>query len=215
VAALVVTHEHNDHAAHTEALARQLTCPVYLHHGIAAPRVRSRFEVRGYDVRTSFTVGTLTVDALVVPHDAPHVALRVSSRDRAFAVVTDLGHVPRDLATFVGACDAALVEANYCPELLATGPYPERLRRRVAGPLGHLANAQTAELARALRGTRLVRLYLGHISRANNTPERALAEVRRSSGTLDVRVVPNGTPRLLDVPAGRRVPTEQLALAFC
>lgn len=213
VSAIVVTHEHNDHAAHLEGLARQLRCPVLLHRGIKAPRVRARFDVHTYEPGAPFAVGALTVDALAVPHDAPQVALRVTSADRAFAIVTDLGHVPRGLAPFLGACDAALVEANHCPELLAFGPYPPRLRERVGGHLGHLANAQTAELAGNLLGSRLVRLYLGHISRANNTPERALGEVRRRSGNLDVRVVPNGAPQLLDVPLGRRVAT-QLAFGF-
>jgi hypothetical protein len=37
--------------------------------------------------------------------------------------------------------------------------------------------------------------------------------VRRRSGNLDVRVVPNGAPQLLDVPLGRRVAT-QLAFGF-
>jgi hypothetical protein len=30
-----------------------------------------------------------------------------------FGVATDLGHVPAPLAPFLGACDAALLEANY------------------------------------------------------------------------------------------------------
>jgi len=214
VDAIVITHHHNDHAAHLEPHARAVRAPVYLHRGIDAPQVRSRYEVRTYEARAPFIVGGLTVEALVVPHDAPQVAIRVSSATHAFAVATDLGHVPRDLARFVGQCDAALVEANYCPELLRFSPYPPRLKARVAGGLGHLANEQTAELAAALVGMRLRRLYLGHVSRTNNTPERALAAVAKRSGPLDVRVVDNGVPSVLAF-EGRGAPApSQLTLGF-
>jgi phosphoribosyl 1,2-cyclic phosphodiesterase len=223
---IVVTHHHSDHAGHLEPLARACRAPVFLHRGIDAPRVRARYNVIPYDTRAPFTVerarqagsddpgGTLAVEALPVPHDAPQVALRVSSRTHAFGIATDLGRVPRDLPSFLGSCDAVLVEANHCPELLRWGPYPPRLRARVAGGLGHLANEETAELAWALAGTRVKRLYLGHISRANNTPERALDVVKRRAGKLDVRVVLHGVPQVLAVPSGGAPAPMQLGLPF-
>jgi len=201
---IVVTHEHHDHIAHLEAHARALGVPVHLHAGIGARRVRERYEVRGYDAGAAFRVGALCVEALAVPHDAPQVALRISTTSgerRAFGLVTDIGHVPADLAPFLGACDAALVEANYCPELLWSGPYPTHLKRRVSGGVGHLANQETAELASKLVGSRLSRLFLGHISRTNNMPERALATVRQRSGSLDVRPILPGVVTVLDIEA--------------
>jgi len=215
VDAIVITHHHNDHAAHLEPHARAVRAPVYLHRGIDAPQVRSRYEVRTYEARAPFIVGGLTVEALVVPHDAPQVAIRVSSATHAFAVATDLGHVPRDLARFVGQCDAALVEANYCPELLRFSPYPPRLKARVAGGLGHLANEQTAELASKLRGSRLSRLYLGHISRSNNTPERALAAVRPRCVGFDVHAIPHGVPHAFDVTRGVVASASYMQLGLC
>src|SRR5690606_24605997 len=100
----------------------------------------------------------------------------------AFGYVTDAGHVPRDLPAFLGACDLALIEANYCPELLHLGPYPPRLKRRVSGGSGHLANHEAAELASVLRSSRVRKLLLGHVSRANNTPDRALLAVQARAG---------------------------------
>jgi phosphoribosyl 1,2-cyclic phosphodiesterase len=210
VSGVVVTHHHGDHMAQLEPLARALRAPAYLHRGILADVVRRRLDVREYVPGTTLHVGPFAVDALPVPHDAPQVAIAVSAGGRRFAVVTDLGHVPAGLAAMLADCDAALVEANHCRELLAIGPYPPRLRDRVAGDEGHLSNVQTAELARRLTGTRLARLYLGHISRANNTPERALETVHRRAPGLDVEAIPNGVPCILDV--GCR-PT-QLAFGF-
>ena len=198
--AIVITHHHGDHIAHLEPHARASRAPIYLHPGIdVLRRVREKYEVRSYEPRRPFAIGPFVIEALSIPHDAPQVALRIATRTHAFGVATDLGHVPRDLAAFLGSCDSVLLEANYCAQMLETGPYPPRLKRRVAGDIGHLDNEQTAELAATLIGTRLRRIYLGHISRTNNTPDRALAAVRKRSGSLEVCAVLNGVPQVLDV----------------
>jgi phosphoribosyl 1,2-cyclic phosphodiesterase len=141
--------------------------------------------------------------------------LRVSAGGLRFAIATDLGHVTRDLRDLLGGCDLVMIEANHCPELLETGPYPPKLKRRVAGPLGHLANHQTADLAAALEDTRVSRLVLSHISRTNNTPERALDAVASRVRRLPVEVMPHGEPRRLEVQGARRmVRAEQLGFGF-
>ena len=179
VDAIVLTHHHGDHFSHAEPLARALRAPLFFHAGISAQRVRKKWEVREYDTKTPFVAGGFEVRAMPIPHDAPQVALSfTSSDDVRFAVATDLGHVPASLASFLGGCDAALLEANYCPLMLEDGPYPPRLKQRIRGGFGHLANEQTAEIAARLVGTRIGALYLGHLSRANNSPARALEVVR-------------------------------------
>jgi phosphoribosyl 1,2-cyclic phosphodiesterase len=224
VDAVVVTHQHGDHFSQAEPLARALRVPLYMHAGISANRVRARWDVRTYDVGVPFRAGGFEVTSLAIPHDAPQVALAVTSPDGTrFGLATDLGRVPDSLIPFLGACDAALVEANYCPDMLAVGPYPEHLRRRIRGGLGHLANEQTADLAASLVGSRLGKLYLGHISRSNNSPERAIAVVVPRCRGLDVEAVPHGASRVLDVARTGRLRRhlngqwragEQLALAF-
>jgi phosphoribosyl 1,2-cyclic phosphodiesterase len=214
---IVVTHHHGDHIAQLEPLARALKAPIFLHRGIAATSARKRWEVREYDSVTPATVAGFELRAMVVPHDAPQVALALTASDGArFGVATDLGHVPAPLASFLGACDAALLEANYCPRMLADGPYPPRLKQRIGGGFGHLANEQTAELAARMVGMRLGDLYLGHLSRTNNTPERALAAVAPRARGIAVHVVPHGVSRAIDVKRGALGPArgEQLALAL-
>jgi len=213
---IVVTHHHGDHAYCLASLARSFRAPVFLHAGIDEHRVRQRFDVREYVPGVPFSIGPFEIDALRVPHDAPQVALRVTADDRSFGMVTDLGHVPRGLATFLGRCDTVLVESNYCPRMLAEGPYPPRLQGRVAGPLGHLSNEDAAELVAELRGMRTTRVLLGHVSRHNNTPARALEVVRARLGeraAIAVEVVRNGSPLAVDVDRSYApAPFEQIPL---
>jgi phosphoribosyl 1,2-cyclic phosphodiesterase len=201
--AIVVTHQHGDHIAHLEPIARTVGAPIYLHQGITAPRARARYNVRSYVAGEAFEVGPFEVSTLVVPHDAPQVALRVRVGALGFGLVTDLGRAPAELTPFLGACDEAIVEANYCPDMMRAGPYPPHLQDRVTGNYGHLANGQTSALAASLQGTKLRRMWLGHLSQVNNTPALALASVRASAPELDVEVLLHGEPKVIDVLPGR------------
>jgi phosphoribosyl 1,2-cyclic phosphodiesterase len=208
-----VTHDHGDHAAHALPLARALRAPVYAHPGVAIPRARKRLDVQEYEPGRVTTVGPFVVEAVAVPHDAPHVALRISAGGRRLAIATDLGHSTRAVRDLLAGADLVLLEANYCPRMLEDGPYPPRLKARVSGPVGHLANEQAAELAASLEDTRVGRLILAHLSRTNNTPERALAVVGARLRRLPVEALPHGVPRRFDVVVGPRS-VEQLALGF-
>jgi phosphoribosyl 1,2-cyclic phosphodiesterase len=210
-----VTHDHGDHAAQAMPLARALRMPIYAHDGVALDRARRRLEVRTYVPGRAVAVGPFLVESLAIPHDAQHVALRVSAAGRRVAIATDLGHATRELRALMAGSDLVMLEANYCPRLLETGPYPLRLKRRVGGPLGHLSNEQAADLAASLEDTRVSQLVLVHVSRTNNSPERAHAVVAGRLRRLPVEALPHGVPRRYEVARGAwSAAAEQLALAL-
>lgn len=208
---VVVTHHHEDHSAKLEPLVRALRTPAFLHDGVVAPRVRARFPVERFEANGSFTVGPFTVRSRTIPHDAPQVALRIEANGRALGWVTDLGHVPDGLANFLEGCQTVFLEANYDAELLAFGPYPPRLRDRVAGPFGHLDNVDTAKLVAALGRLGVERVKLAHLSAVNNSPARALAAVFARAPKMPVDVIDHGVPTPFEVARGSR-PGVQLAL---
>jgi phosphoribosyl 1,2-cyclic phosphodiesterase len=168
-------------------------------------------EVRRYEIGRDFRIGEVTVTTVQVPHDAAQVAVRVSGATAAVGVATDVGRVTPGLVGLLADCDAALVEANHCTEMLAFSEYPDVVKRRVGGGLGHLSIEQTAELAARLVGSRLSKLWLGHLSRSNNTPSRALEVVASRARRIDVDVVPGTSAVALDV---RSIRPYQLGLPF-
>ena len=145
-----------------------------------------------------------------VPHDAPQVALVLSDQDDRVGLVTDLGYVPSRLHAFLSDCRAVLIESNHDRAMLDLGPYPRRLRERVAGNAGHLSNEQTAGLLRRL-SRHVEQVVLMHISETNNTPERArevaLGALRR--GSIDLRLAHQRRPLILE---GRRAVQLRLTL---
>ena len=94
-------------------------------------------------------------------------------------MLTDLGSVTPHVVAAYQDCDALVLECNHEPDLLAAGPYPASLKRRVGGNLGHLSNQQAAALLAQCNLDRLQHLVLSHLSEQNNTPAHALDQVHR------------------------------------
>jgi phosphoribosyl 1,2-cyclic phosphodiesterase len=94
---------------------------------------------------------------------------------RRLGVLSDAGCATPHMRAMLSGCDGLMLEFNHDPQMLAAGPYPGKLKRRVGGTLGHLSNAQAAGLLAALDCTRLQHLVLTHLSEVNNTPEHARA----------------------------------------
>jgi len=78
-------------------------------------------------------------------------------------------------------CDGVVLESNHCPEMLANGPYPESLKRRIRSSRGHLSNVAASEALRSL-GADVSQIILAHLSEINNTMARARAGARAGLG---------------------------------
>ncbi|HEY8431941.1 MAG TPA: MBL fold metallo-hydrolase [Sandaracinaceae bacterium] len=216
--AIVITHAHADHAGKLAACARSFGAPVYATEATLR-RVPPLEGVRttAYGCATPFDVGPVRIHPAPIPHDAPQVALVVEHAWARAAIVTDLGSVPKSLVRHLEGCQLVMIESNHDPDMLARGPYPEFLKRRVASPLGHLSNAQAAELIAKL-GPETCEVVLMHVSRHNNTPLLALRTAQRALNgrKVKLRVAQQDVPIDLHVrwsaTVRRRMHEAQLAL---
>lgn len=177
VSAFLGTHPHGDHIGKLDVCARHFDAPVFVSNA-----TRRRLDLHGVRTRVfgrnaPFDVGAIRVDPMPVPHDAPQVALVFEHLLARAAIVTDLGHVPRGLAEHVAGCQALLLESNHDPAMLAAGPYPDFLKRRIASRNGHLSNEQAAALLATL-GPDTRDVVLMHLSTRCNVPMLALAAAR-------------------------------------
>lgn len=174
---LVITHPHGDHAGKAAEVARHFDCPVFMTEATQRRLPLPHAKKRIFGFNTPFDVGAIRVAPMPVPHDAPNVALVFAHQAARAGMVTDLGHVPKKLAAHFEGCQLVLLESNHDPAMLAEGPYPDFLKKRVAARTGHLSNQQAAHLiARLGRETREV--VLMHLSETNNRPMLAMAQAR-------------------------------------
>jgi len=175
--AVLVTHEHSDHIRGIGPLARKYKIPVLMTAGTrASGRLGALPVERIIAPGVPFEVGGFEIVPVPVAHDAAEPSQFVFHRaGKKLGLLTDLGSITASVIEAYQACDALLVEANHDPVMLACGPYPASLKRRVAGQWGHLSNAQTQSLLQQLDISRLQHLVIGHISQTNNSICRAAA----------------------------------------
>ena len=173
--ALLVTHEHGDHVGGVIPLAHRFDIPVYASHGtlrVLTERDLDQRLAHAFVAAEPVTLGELTVLPVPVPHDAREPTQYVITHgELAIGILTDLGHVTPFVIESYRKCNAILMESNHDAEMLRTGDYPARLKRRIAGKLGHLSNAQAAGFLEDVIHDGLTHVVIGHISEQNNAKE--------------------------------------------
>ena len=70
--------------------------------------------------------------------------------------------------------------SNYDAEMLTNGLYPEYLKNRIRANNGHLDNIDAAEFLADIYNKHLKYIFLCHLSKDNNTPEKARESVTRA-----------------------------------
>jgi phosphoribosyl 1,2-cyclic phosphodiesterase len=195
IAAIVLTHEHNDHARGAASFSKKWGVRLAGSRGTYAAGGFGAVDIEGWDVLepgTARTYGALTVTGVPIPHDAAGPVAYVLAGDGAtMGHATDFGHVTRTLVEAFRPCDTVVMESNYDPAMLRDGSYPWSLKERILGRFGHLSNGDVADyIARGL-GETCRTLVLGHLSRKNNHPELARMSAEnalRRRGRTEVRL---------------------------
>jgi len=187
---VLVTHGHLDHARSAGVLARRNRALLH-----CSQAIMNNASIRRHKRLATLTIGStaelpnaretdaVRVSPVEIPHDAPPtVAFKLEHAGRRAVILTDMG-VPRpEVAARLRGAHVLVLEFNHDERMLAVGPYPATLKRRIAGNAGHLSNSQAARMLRDLADEHLHTLVLAHLSAHNNTPELALEAAR---GTLD------------------------------
>jgi phosphoribosyl 1,2-cyclic phosphodiesterase len=196
LAAVLLTHEHGDHARGAAAFSAKWGVPLYGTRGTYAAAGLGALDIAGYKVLEAGATcrfGALAVSAVRVPHDAAEPVAFVVAADGGAVLghATDLGLLSRGIVQSFAACDAVLVESNYDPEMLRNGSYPWSLKERILGPYGHLSNGDVGRFLSAGLGPSCRTVVLAHLSENSNHPEVARMCAEQSlakGGRRDVRL---------------------------
>lgn len=186
VSAIVLTHEHADHARGAARFAARYGCSVWLTHGClvmleAMAMAPARRQV--VDCHHAFAIGDLEIQPFPVPHDAREpVQFTVSDGRSRLGLLTDAGHVTEHMLRCLNGCQALALECNHDLAMLRQGSYPPRLKARILGPYGHLDNEAAAGLLGRLEQAKLQHVVAAHLSEENNTPRLARTALARVLG---------------------------------
>jgi len=193
LSAVVLTHEHSDHASGARALARRHRIPLGLTagtaHALGCAPDDTGTGLRCFSSHDVFSVGDIELIPFPVPHDAREPCQFVFSDGvRRLGLLTDVGHITPHIETRLRDCDALILECNHDLDMLADGPYPPSLKARVGGPQGHLDNDAAAALLAGLDTARLQHIVAAHLSEKNNTPWLARMALGSALGGEEGRV---------------------------
>jgi phosphoribosyl 1,2-cyclic phosphodiesterase len=177
--AILVTHEHRDHIHGVGVLARKYKLDVYANEqtwsamdpmiGNVAVEQKHIFEMGKV-----LTLGDMDIESFGVSHDAAAPQFyRFYKNNRSFVMLTDTGYCSDHIRGTIKDADAYLIESNHELEILRMGPYPWSLKQRILGDKGHLSNDDGALTMAEVIGDHTKRIYLGHLSKENNTKEHA------------------------------------------
>ncbi|HYZ53778.1 MAG TPA: MBL fold metallo-hydrolase [Streptosporangiaceae bacterium] len=211
--AVLITHEHADHAADLIGLAyaRRFPDPMakipllapdstleVLHHLdelFAVPTlpqmrntIASAFEPEPLSGTTVTVADGLTVRAHAVSHAVPSMALRFTAGPQTVTFSSD-----------TGPCDALIEAAENADLLLCEATYLHATQEQLEGH-GHLTPALAAKTAHLARATRLA---LTHLSRPHDAPA-AIAAAQRHTEPTTVSAATDGT--LLQISAAEITP---------
>ena len=207
VDALLISHDHSDHARCAGIYHRKFGVPVFATEGTFNAAARKyplgrMAGVRHFQPGETLQFGSVSVETVRTAHDSTDgVAFVVDDGSHRLGILTDLGHVFDGLASVIGTLDAVMIESNYDPRMLANGPYPPSLKDRIKGPGGHISNVEASQLLREVGGTRMRWACLAHLSEENNDPALALRTHRDALGDgLELRVASRyGVSEILNV----------------
>lgn len=187
IAGILLTHDHSDHVKYAYTLIRRnrhlkVYCTNRVLNGILRRHDMSK-RIKDFHVpifkEIPFKVADMEITAFDVPHDgSDNMGFSVSFDNRNFVLATDMGEVQARAHHYISRADYLVIESNYDLKMLLNGRYPEFLKARIQTNSGHMDNEATAKFLGEVYTARLKNIFLCHLSKDNNTPEKALQTVK-------------------------------------
>jgi phosphoribosyl 1,2-cyclic phosphodiesterase len=181
LAGILLTHEHVDHTRGLKGLCGKNPIQVFTNPLTADSLRNSGTEVnwRFFSSGAAFQVGDFNIHPFSVPHDAADpVGFVLRHGASSFAILTDLGHAPRQVVNSTRGVNAVLIEANHDETLLQNDQNrPWSVKQRILSRHGHLSNQAAAGLVAEIASPDLRHVLLAHLSEDCNAPALATSTI--------------------------------------
>lgn len=154
--AILVTHEHSDHVQGLGTISKKFDIPVFANFETLNSMPNQKEKIHTKNIKTfindsEFQIGNLQIFPFSTPHDAANpCGFSIANKDKKLSIATDLGHIDNNIFENLKGSSFILLESNYDTEVLKMSPYPYNLKRRIAGPHGHLSNNEAGQTISAL-----------------------------------------------------------------
>jgi len=194
--AILVTHEHSDHTKGLTTIAKKYHVPIYTSSKtwkmMESLKVVETCQLT-FTPNKEFEIGDFKIFPFSIPHDAiDPCGFSILAENKKITLATDIGHLTREIVSYMEHSDILLLESNYDTATLKCGSYPYFLKERILGEKGHLSNDMASKAVSYLCKNGVNNIILGHLSRENNFPElayqTAINELNASNLTCNLTV---------------------------
>ena len=191
--AILITHEHSDHAGGLRVLLKSVDCNVYISEATENSYYSTRKGVQNVESEAAkrrdviknriekiessreFRIGDIDFEPFTVPHDAAdNFGFVAVNRGVRIATLMDLGCMTTLVKEKLRGCHAIIIESNHSRDMLVTCPlYSWDLKQRILSRTGHLSNEDLSEwLTNEFDGA-ANNIVLAHLSQRANEPHLA------------------------------------------
>lgn len=188
--AVLITHEHGDHAGGLRVLLKSISCPVFISGETFNAYLRDtkrsdneaqkRFEVIknrtvAIDSGRDFRIGEIDFQPFSVPHDAAdNFGFIAEYAGIKVATVLDFGCLTTLIKEKLMRCDGIVIESNHSIDMLrACAVYSWDLKQRIMSRNGHLSNEDLCEWLTSEFDGAARHIVLAHLSQRANEPHLA------------------------------------------
>ncbi len=187
---ILVTHEHSDHVKGVVPISDFFGCPV-LANELTAGEIRKIFSgaaaLSPYKNGEEVKLGKFKISSFPISHDAVDpVGYEVLHEHGKICIVTDIGYPSNLVKEKLKGSNIIVIEANHEENLVFNGSRPWDVKQRIVGRKGHLSNDDLAVLLHEVADERLQFVFLAHLSRDHNIPEKVAGLIK---GVLSDKVL--------------------------
>ncbi len=184
---ILITHVHDDHIKALKGFIKYYNPTICV-----SPKMYQELECLHTYAKVilygdTMDIENLHIDIIKTSHDTSDSrSFILTCNNKSIVYLTDTGYINQKYFPYLKNKNIYLFESNHDIEMILNGPYPKWLKDRVMGPYGHLSNKDSSIYLAKLIGKDTQKIVLAHLSKQNNTEEKALTTIKEIFSEYEV-----------------------------